>query len=45
MLAGSLGTRKVKTSWIYFNEERDDGVAVASKGGVYAHHLHLAPDR
>jgi len=27
-----------------FNEERDDGVAMAS-AGLYANHLHLAPDR
>jgi len=26
-----------------FNEARDDGVAVASRG-TYANHLHLAPD-
>ena len=27
-----------------FNEERDDEVAVAS-AGLYANHVHLAPDR
>jgi len=28
---------------LYFNEARDDGVAVAS-AGPYANHLHLTPD-